>query len=228
MTQDNAYSFPQGSTLHICGPEGCAALAERWTESNYAARSLIVSEDETDDDVFFILSGRARAATYTDTGREVLLSELPPGESFGLFAAIDGQPRSTNVIAVEDSRIARMSAENFNRVLYGNCSVAQAIILYLVKRIRSLSTRMTAVTTRNAEQRLIAELLRLAEPGMRDDDTAVIESLPTQQDLATLLFSQRETIGRDMSKLKDAGLIEHEGRALLIKRVSRLRARLEG
>ena len=178
--------------------------------------------------MFFILSGCARAATYTDTGREGLLSELPPGESFGLFAAIVGQPRSTNVIAVEDSRIARMSAENFNRVLYGNCSVAQAIILYLVERIRSLSTRMTAVTTRNAEQRLIAELLRLAEPGMRDDDTAVIESLPTQQNLATLLFSQRETIGQDMSKLKDAGLIEREGRALLIKRVSRLRARLEG
>jgi CRP-like cAMP-binding protein len=224
---DAAYSFPTGSTLHLCGPEGCAALAERWTEANYATRSLIVSEDETDDDVFFVLSGRARAATYTDTGREVLLSELPPGESFGLFAAIDGQPRSTNVIAVEDSRIARMSAENFNQVLYGNCAVTRAIILYLVERIRSLSSRMTAVTTLNAEQRLVAEFLRLAGPGMRDDDTAVIFPLPTQQELATLLFSQRETIGRDMSKLKEAGLIERQGRSLVINSVSGLRARLE-
>jgi CRP/FNR family cyclic AMP-dependent transcriptional regulator len=228
MTRDDLYSFPEGSTLHACGPEGCAALAKHWTEANYASKSLIVSEDETDDDVFFILAGRARAATYTDTGKEVLLSELPPGESFGLFAAIDGRPRSTNVIAVEDSRIARMSAEHFNEVLYSESSVARAIILYLVERIRTLSTRMTAVTTRNAEQRLVGELLRLAEPGMRDDDSAVIESVPTQQDLATLLFSQRETVGRDMSKLKEAGLIERKGRSLVIKNVSGLRARLEG
>jgi CRP-like cAMP-binding protein len=227
VAKNGAEIFPEGSTLHACGADGCAALAKYWTEATYPARALIVSEDETDDDVFFILSGRARAATYTDSGKEVFMSELPHGESFGLFAAIDGQPRSTNVIAVEDARIARMSAENFNKVLYSHAGVARAIILYLVERIRHLSTRMTDVTTRNAEQRLIAELLRLSEGSMTGSDTAVIEPLPTQQELATLLFSQREAIGRDMSKLKDAGLVERKGRSLLIKSLTRLRTRLE-
>jgi hypothetical protein len=66
MVTNGADRFPEGSTLHACGPDGCAALAKYWTEATYPARALIVSEDETDDDVFFILSGRARAATYTD------------------------------------------------------------------------------------------------------------------------------------------------------------------
>lgn len=228
MAKNGTDGFPEGSTLHACGPDGCAALAKYWTEATYPARALIVSEDETDDDVFFILSGRARAATYTDTGKEVLMSELPPGESFGLFAAIDGQPRSTNVIAVDDARIARMSADHFNKVLYSHSDVTRAFIHYLVERIRHLSTRMTAVTTQDAEHRLIAELLRLAENGMTGADVALIEPLPTQQDLATLLFSQREAIGRDMSKLKDAGLIERKGRSLLIKSVAGLKARLDG
>ncbi len=226
MARNEAFKFPEGSTLDLCGPAGCAELAKFWTEALYPARSLIVSEDEIDDDVFFILSGRARAATYTDTGREVLMSDLPPGESFGIFAAIDGLPRSTNVIAVEESRIARMSAAHFNQALYSEPAVTRAFVLYLVERIRHLSSRMTAVTTRNAEQRLIAELLHLAEAGMTGPDTAVITSLPTQQELAILLFSQRESIGRDMSKLKDAGLIERKGRTLEIRSVSRLKARL--
>lgn len=228
MARNGNDKFPEGSTLHACGPDGRAALAKYWTEATYPARALIVSEDETDDDVFFILSGQVRAATYTDSGKEVFMSDMPPGESFGIFAAIDGQPRSTNVIAVEDSRIARMSAVNFNKVLYSHSGVTRAFVLYMVDRIRHLSTRMTAVTTRNAEQRLITELLRLAEAGIIGDDTAVIEPLPTQQDFATLLFSQREAIGRDMSKLKDAGLIERKGRSLLIKSVSGLEARLNG
>jgi CRP-like cAMP-binding protein len=227
MAKNGTDRFPEGSTLHACGTEGCAELAKYWTEATYPARALIVSEDETDDDVFFILSGRARAATFTDSGKEVLMSDMPAGESFGIFAAIDGQPRSTNVIAVEDARIARMSAANFNKVLYGHSDVTRAFVLYMVDRIRHLSTRMTAVTTRNAEQRFVAELLRLAETGMTGDDTALIEPLPTQQEFATLLFSQREAIGRDMSKLKDAGLIERKGRSLLIKSVSGLEARLD-
>ncbi len=228
MARNGNDKFPEGSTLHACGPDGRAALAKYWTEATYPARALIVSEGETDNDVFFILSGQVRAATYTDSGKEVFMSDMPPGESFGIFAAIDGQPRSTNVIAIEDSRIARMSAAHFNKVLYSHSGVTRAFVLYMVDRIRHLSTRMTAVTTRNAEQRLITELLRMAEAGIIGDDTAVIEPLPTQQDFATLLFSQREAIGRDMSKLKDAGLIERKGRSLLIKSVSGLEARLNG
>ena len=223
-----ALDFPKGTTLNACGPEGVAALARYWREARYPARALIVSEDETDDDVFFILGGRARAATFTDSGREVLLSELRPGEAFGIFAAIDGQPRSTNVIAVEDSRIARMSAGNFRKVLFGHQDVNRAFITYMVDLIRSLSSRVTSVTTLSAEQRLISELLRLAEGNRTGTDTALIDPLPTQQELATLLFSQREAIGRDMSKLKEAGLIEREGRTLRVKSLSGLRARLEG
>jgi len=215
--------FPEGTTLWACGADGRRALAQHWTESTFPPRSLIVSEDETDDDVFFILSGRARAATYTNSGREVLMSDLPPGESFGIFAAIDGQPRATNVIAVDECRIARMSAASFNKVLDTHPGVMRAFLLYLVERIRHLSSRMTEVTTRNAEQRLIAELIRLAEAGMTGLDTAVIEPLPTQQEFATLIFSQRESVGRDMSRLKDAGLIDRKGRSLHIRSLGRLR-----
>ena len=221
-------TFPEGTTLHVCGPEGVAELARHWRETRFSPHALIVSEDDTDDDVFFILSGRARAATYTDRGREVFLSDLRPGEAFGIFAAIDGQPRSTNVLAAEETTVGRMTAADFRKVLFGHPDVNRAFILYMVDRIRSLSSRVTSVTTLSAEQRLVAELLHLAEGKRTGEDTAVIDPLPTQQELATLLFSQREAIGRDMSKLKEAGLIERRGRALKIRSLSGLRARLGG
>lgn len=225
MKQELFDSFPKGSTLKACGLGGCAALERYWTESRYPERALIVSEDEKDDDVYFILAGRARAATYTDNGKEVMLSELAQGDSFGIFAAIDGQPRSTNVVALEESRIARMTARHFNEVLDSDTRVMRAYLTYLVDRIRHLSSRMTDVTTLNAEQRLIAELMRMATPVSAGSDTAIVEPLPTQQELATVIFSQRESVGRDMSKLKEAGLIERSGRSLTIKSLRRLQER---
>jgi CRP-like cAMP-binding protein len=188
---------------------------------------VIVAEDDIDDDVFFILSGHARAATYTDRGREVMLSELPAGEAFGFFAAIDGKPRSTNVVSVVDSRIARMAAADFRNVLYNHPEVNRAFMLYLVDRIRSTSGRFTTVATQNAEQRLISEILRLAKPGQSGGDTAVIDPVPTQKEFALLTFAaHREAVGRDMSKLRDAGLVERTGRKLMIKSLSGLTARL--
>lgn len=221
------FFFPEGTTLRACGLEGVEELARHWHESNVPRHTLIVAEAEKDDDVFFILAGHARAATYTNRGREVLLSELHAGEAFGIFAAIDGEPRSTNVVSVEDSRIARMTGPDFRKVLYSHPDVNRAFILYLVDRIRSTSTRFTTVATLSAEQRLISELLRLAKAGRNRNDTAVIDPVPTQHDLALLTFAaHREAVGRDMSKLKDAGLIERRGRKLLIKSLSGLAARL--
>ncbi|MEM1161460.1 MAG: Crp/Fnr family transcriptional regulator [Pseudomonadota bacterium] len=210
--EDNKY--PEGSTLHACGPSGVEALAQFWTESNFAPRSVIVSESDTDDDVFFVVDGLARAATFTDNGREVLYSDLPRGDAFGIFAAIDGQPRSTNVFAKEQSRIARMSASNFREVLHTNRSVNQAFLTYLVDRIRHLSSRMTEATTLSTEQRLCAQLLRMCVKSAPDQ--GLVERLPTQQELATLISSQRESVGREMSKLKDQGLINRDGKALTI------------
>lgn len=224
MPEDETTGFPAGSTLQRCGPAGVAALRSRWTEASYTPRSVIVSESDTDDDVFFVLEGVARAATFTDNGREVLYSDLPAGEAFGMFAAIDGQPRSTNVLAKTNSRIARMSGGNFRDVLSGDASVNHAFMVYLVERIRALSNRMTEATTLSTEQRLCTQLLRMATRAGPNE--ARIDDLPTQQELATLIVSQRESVGREMSKLKDQGLIERDGKALKLTNVNGIESKL--
>ena len=220
-------NFAEDSTLRACGLSGCEALERRWTESVYSASTMIVSEEDEDDDVFFILSGRVRAATYTASGREVMLSDMRSGEGFGQLAAIDGKPRSTNIVALEDSRIARMTAAQFNEVLETNRDVLRAHLTYLVELVRSLSARVVGVTALSARQRLIAELLRLAVPQPGNPDAAVVEPLPTQQQLASAIFGQREAVGRDMSKLKEAGLIRRNRRTLEITSLRALRSCLD-
>ena len=185
---------------------------------------MIVSESDTDDDVFFVLDGGARAATFTDNGREVLYSDLPVGDAFGMFAAIDGEPRSTNVFAKTKSRIARMSGAAFRDVIRNNEDVNYAIMVYLVERVRDLSNRMTEATTLSTEQRLCTRLLRMSRrTGVNE---AIIDELPTQQELATLIVSQRESVGREMSKLKDQGLIEREGKALKLLNLHGIESKL--
>ena len=53
-----------------------------------------------------------------------------------------------------------------------------------------------------------------------------IEPVPTQQELATFISSQRESVGREMSKLKKQGLIEREGKTLNILNLQGLETKL--
>ena len=224
MSSQETFHFPEGSTMGLCGPEGCEALARFWTVNSYPPRAVIVSESDMDDDVFFVLDGTARAATFTDNGREVMYSDLPKGESFGIFAAVDGQPRSTNVFAKEDSRIARMSGPNFLDVLNSNRDVNLAFMTYLIGLIRHLSNRVTEATTLSTEQRLCAQLLRLSEKS--GPNQAHIEQLPTQQELAVRISSQRESVGRELSKLKGQGLILRKGKSMTILNLQGLETKL--
>lgn len=224
MSDPVAGPFPKGSTLEACGEAGRSALSKYWSVSTCGPRAVIVSESDTDDDVFFVLEGHARAATFTDNGREMFYSDLPVGEAFGIFAAIDGEPRSTNVFARESSKIARMSASNFRDVLFSNRDVNQAFVAYMIKLIRHLSNRVTEATTLSTEQRLCAQLLRICE--RTGPNQAFIKNLPTQQELAVLISSQRESVGREMSKLKDQGLILRDGKSLKILNLQALETKL--
>ena len=58
----NLLPFPEGTTLRACGPDGVAELKKFWREADVRRHTLIVAEDDIDDDVFFILAGHARAA----------------------------------------------------------------------------------------------------------------------------------------------------------------------
>ena len=83
---------------------------------------------------------------------------------------------------------------------------------------------MTEATTLSTEQRLCAQLLRMCSK--QGQDIGFIEQLATQQELATLISSQRESVGREMSKLKEQGLISREGKSLTILSLRGLETKL--
>jgi CRP-like cAMP-binding protein len=219
-------TLPTDSTLRSCGEAGFAALSEHWVESSCAARTPLLNADDRGTDVYFILSGHVRATTYAPSGREVVFFELASGEAFGLISALRGGARTTNVVAVTECRIARLSAARFAAVLDGNNQVMHAFLVYLAGWARMLCIRMAAISTLNARQRLVAKLLSLSIPDPANGNGGRIVGLPTQQDLASRISSHRETVGRDLSRLASEGLVERRGRLLLLHDVAGLRSLL--
>ena len=83
----------------------------------YAAQQRVLSHKDGSQDVYFIISGKVRVTIYSLGGKEITFRDQAAGEMFGELGAIDGEPRSAHVMALEDSLLASMSREKFWGVL---------------------------------------------------------------------------------------------------------------
>jgi CRP-like cAMP-binding protein len=163
---------------------------------SFPRNAQILSEQEQTTDIFFILSGTVRFSSYTANGREVIFNEISAGGIFGEFSAVDRLPRSSNVTAMSDCVVARMSAEQFHQVLLGNAAVATRLVELLVAKIRQMSERVFEVSALAVRERVRRELMRLAASGTRFGNSVVIRPAPTHYDIAARIGSHREAVDR--------------------------------
>lgn len=227
----NAESLYGINAFRSLDSEARSALAGLCQGRRFAPEQLIVSHHDKTKDVFFILSGLARATIYSLSGREVSFKNLGPGEMFGELSAIDGQPRSAYVVALSESVVLSMSPESFWQALRDYPSVAEATLKDLTRMVRKLSERVFEFSALTVRDRIRAELLRLAQEHIdnnNDDEIhAIISPIPTHADFASRIGTHREAVTRELLELRKTGLVERRGGALVVNDVPRLAQMVE-
>lgn len=201
-----------------------AELAARWTMRQYKRDEMIIAHDERGRDVFFVLEGRARATIFSESGRAVAYRDIEAGDIFGELAAIDGKARSASVVAIEDMRAARLSEGAFRDIVNTRPTFTWALLEYLSGQMRRMTDRVYEFSTLVVRERLIRELLRLAE-GTEDVAGQVsIAPAPTHFELAARISTHREAVSREMSALAQRKLIEKRCGSLILRDIEALRA----
>lgn len=193
----------------------------RW-KSFHAGQEIINREDKNSD-LLFVHKGKVRIVIYTLSGREVTLDDIEAGGFFGEMAAIDKEPRSASVIALEPSEIAFLSAEQFEEGLKKESQVALRIMQRMSMIIRHANERIVELSTLGANNRIHAEILRLArKKGIEKDGKIFISPIPVHSDIAARISTVRETVARAMSDLAKQGIVTRENGALVVHDMKRL------
>lgn len=209
------------------GRDDRQALASRCHAHRYVAKQQIVSHADESTDVYFIVSGQVRVTIYSVSGKEVTFRDLGAGEMFGDLAAIDGKPRSATVVTLTDSFVISMAADVFQDILRDYPSVGIAALQELTGLVRALCERVVELSTLGVKNRIHAELLRLAQKNMKDNNTAVISPAPTHADIASHISTHREAVTRELSHLAHTGVLERRSGMLVINDVAQLTRMVE-
>jgi CRP-like cAMP-binding protein len=193
----------------------------------FHAHEQIIDREDDSRDVFFITRGEVRVVNYSMSGREVSFDEIEAGYFFGELAALDGAPRSASVVALMDTTVALMPPEVLQQLVVDHPQVGLQLMARMAHIIRTSTSRIMDLSTLGANNRVYAELLRMARQNLKGDETARISPIPIHGDIASRVSTTRETVARVLSDLSRQGLVVRQGNALVIKDVPRLTEMVE-
>ncbi|MBI4184727.1 MAG: Crp/Fnr family transcriptional regulator [Proteobacteria bacterium] len=228
MAEPEARSLDEIRVLARVKPAERGAIARLCRWKRYRPHEQIIDRQSDSRDVFLVVEGKVRVVIYSLSGREIALEDIGAGGCFGELAAIDSEPRSASVMALTDTLVASMPPEHFLTLIRDHPEIAIELMRRLSHVIRQSTARIMDLSTLAANNRVQAELLRLARAAAGEGArSAVIRPIPVHSDIAGRVSTTRETVARVLNDLARHDIVRREKGALHVLDVARLEEMVE-
>lgn len=178
----------------------------------FQIEQLIFYQDEPGATCHIIIQGRVRVFVIGEDGRELSMRILGPGEIVGEMALFENLPRSANVVSLDETHTLEFDQEALLRCLRRCPALALSLLQAMSARLRHTTEEAEGLASLPVPDRLLRRLQQLAHgSGVRVQDGIRIALPMTQQELATLVGTSRESINRALVKLRQQGYVRLEG-----------------
>jgi CRP/FNR family transcriptional regulator, cyclic AMP receptor protein len=195
------------------------------TAGSYRPRQVIYLPGDRAQGVHFLTSGRIKISKVTRDGKELTLAYRSEGDFFGEPCLLDGGPREEMAEAMDASTTVEVTREALDELLRNDGGAAYKFGRALIARRKDLETRVEQLIFKDVGAKLAELLLTLGqEHGVSDERGLVVGLKITHQEMANLIGSTRETVSLTLSQFKRKGLIQTEGRRVILADQEGLRA----
>jgi len=180
-----------------------AALAVR---RNYPRGTAVFREGDPGDSLYVVITGQVRISTTHADGREVFLSLMEQGDSFGEIAVVDGRDRTATATAVVDSSLFLIGRADLFALMERDPRLPIYLLGVFCRRIRWTSDLVEEAVFLDVPARLARRLLRLAA----DHGTSVPGGTAlklSQADLASFLGASRQVVNQHLQGWRERGWI---------------------
>jgi CRP/FNR family transcriptional regulator, cyclic AMP receptor protein len=209
--------------------ETIAKLAKRGRVRSYRRSTYLFHQGDESPDVYFLLSGRVEISSLSTDGHRQLHTTLEIPQFFGELGVLGDQPRSAAALALEDTEAWRADGNIFLDFLIEEPTAARALLRALARQVLSQEAFVEDLLYLDLKGRVAKRLLQLVSPSLDElpPDGAVVPSIVTHADLASLCGGSRENVTRILSDFQRRGIVERDGKRFVLVKISGL-ARLAG
>lgn len=205
-------------------------------EINYItghARSLckdrgefIYMPGEHADFIYFLKQGRVKLSVLSESGKEIAIDIIEPGEIFGEFALVDELVRSNMTQALDNVTMWVFNKRDFAHLL-AQPKLSMNYIRLVGDRRRRMEKKLSDIMSKDVSTRVCELLHELSVGASEGDATARGYLVPlTHYDVASLIGASRQTTTSALNELERGGIIELGRGWIRVKRLKALRTGL--
>jgi CRP-like cAMP-binding protein len=194
--------FERSLLFRALNDDARADLSARAFIVDYSAGEPIFHLGDAGTTMMTVVVGRVRIVLPTQSGKEIILADLGPGELFGEVALLDGGERSAAARAQTSCRLVVLERRDVLPFLLARPPAMLALVELLCARLRRADERMTDMVHSQLPTRLAKTIIGRTT-GRRDEKLSF-----SQSELAAMVGVRRESVNRQLRAWHRAGLVE--------------------
>jgi CRP-like cAMP-binding protein len=183
---------------------------------------VLFLEGDPGEQLYYIKSGRVKVFKTSADGKEQVLRIFQAGETFNEVPIFDGGPNPASAMVLEKGIVYVLHRDDIRHLLSEHSAIALSVIQVLAGRLRYMVGLVEDLSFKHVSARVAKALLHQSEAA--EGKTA---HRLTQQELAALVGTAREVVGRALKAFEQEGVIDLEQGRITILNRERLEAASE-
>jgi CRP/FNR family transcriptional regulator len=176
-------------------------LQRRAINQQFTRGRMVMLENDPCPGLYVVESGRIKIFRTSSDGREQVLMLVGPGGMFNDVPVFDGGPNAAAASAMERTSLYLIPSEHVLAAMRAQPEAALAVAREFAGQLRTLASLVEDLSFRHVTSRVAKLLLDYAEQPGRTAPRL------TQQDIASMVGSVREVVGRSLAALEREGAI---------------------
>jgi len=191
------------------------AVGLRMFEQSVERGDMILMEEDPSEALYFVVSGAVKVFKTSIEGKEQILCLLRAGESFNDVPILDGGPNLASAIAITPVVLYGMTKSDIEELLRENPRIAMNVIRVLSKKVRHFVSMVEDLSFRDVTSRVAKLLLDYATDHGGPEERTERPRL-TQQEMAAMVGTAREVVGRSLKVLEEEGAIRMDRHRIVV------------
>ena len=212
----------RASLEHMLG-EDSDSLAGQLALVDFPSGHDVFVEGDTAETMYIVVRGKVKIGCRTAEGRQKLTAVIGGGDIFGAVSVLDSGPRSANATAITDLCVATLHQHALTAWTREHPQCSERLLRVLARRLQRAEDELAELTVVDVAGRVAHRLLKLAQRfGHSHGDGIVVTHDLTQDEIAQLVGTTRESVNKVLCEFARLGWITTNGRTMFIHRTQPL------
>jgi CRP/FNR family cyclic AMP-dependent transcriptional regulator len=206
------------------------AIGHATTMTHCSVGQRIMSPDDPPERIHILKKGKVRVYRVTPDGKQLTLDIYDKGTILGDMSLLGQEPiPEAFAETLDEAVICTISPDEMRQLVERYPAIGVNIISYLSRRLRDAESELESMAYQRVGQRLARKLIDLSTRfGVKTPRGTLIEARLTQQELAEMIGTTRETLAHTLADFRRRGLLDTEKHQVLIRDAQQLMDIAEG